>query len=686
MTDNPLLIPSSLPQHAPDFPKIQDEHYSPALQAALAEARSNIAVLKANPAPADFENTIVALETASETLGEVNSVFYNMLSVIGGDRLHALAEEIGPLNAAFSNDVALDPELFARVKAVHDRKNSLNLTPEQDTLLEETYKGFVRGGALLPDDKKARLREISASLSVLGPSFMNNTKKSAEAYELILTDESDLAGLPDTARGSARQAAQEKGIDKGWLITLDAPSFGPFLQFSARRDLREKVWRAFSTRAWGDAFDNSENIRKIVALRREQSQLLGYESLAAYVLEERMAKNEDEVFAFLDTLKNAYRPAARHDLARLKDFARARDGLDDLKPWDVGYYSELLRQSLFNFSSEDVRPYFPLERVLDGCFAHFSALFAMKFVPAPQYAVWHPDVKVFEVFEEKTNRFIGTLYADFYPRIGKKEGAWKSALRNQGLHRGKVERPLVSIVCNFSKPTPEHPSLLTHDEVLTLFHEMGHATHALLSDVTYPALAGTSVKWDFVELPSQVQENWCYEQETLDKLSGHYLSGAKIPQDLIDKLRAAKNYMGGWAGLRQVSFALLDMAWHSRRVEGFLQSPDQDVGAFEDSIMKDVALFPRLGGPFSASFSHIFAGGYAAGYYSYKWAEVLDADTFEFFLERGLYDSGVAEAYKREILSRGGSEHPAILYRRFRGRDADPQALLRREGLIQQAA
>ncbi|MCK6417346.1 MAG: M3 family metallopeptidase [Alphaproteobacteria bacterium] len=686
MTDNPLLIPSTLPQHAPDFPSILDEHYMPALHAALAEARANIAALKANPAPADFENTIVALETASEALGEVNSVFYNMLSVIGGDALHALAEEIGPLNAAFSNDVALDPELFARVKSVYDRKNGLTLTTEQHTLLEETYKGFVRGGALLADDKKARLREISASLSVLGPSFMNNTKKSAEAYELILTDESDLAGLPDTARASARQAAQEKNIDKGWLITLDAPSFGPFLQFSARRDLREKVWRAFSTRAWGDAYDNSENIRKIVALRREQSQLLGYESLAAYVLEERMAKSEDEVFAFLDTLKNAYRPAAEHDLARLKDFARARDGLEDLKPWDVGYYSELLRQSLFNFSSEEVRPYFPLERVLEGCFAHFSALFAMKFVPAQNYALWHPDVKVFEVFDEKSGRFIGTLYTDFYPRIGKKEGAWKSALRNQGLHRGKVERPLVSIVCNFTKPTPEHPSLLTHDEVLTLFHEMGHATHALLSDVTYAALAGTSVKWDFVELPSQVQENWCYEKETLDKLSGHYQTGAKIPQDLIDKLRAAKNYMGGWAGLRQVSFALLDMAWHSRRVETFLQSAEQDVGAFEDSIMKDVALFPRLGGPFSASFSHIFAGGYAAGYYSYKWAEVLDADTFEFFLERGLYDSSVAEAYKREILARGGSEHPAILYRRFRGRDADPQALLRREGLLEQAA
>jgi len=677
---NPLLEPSALPHAAPAFDQISISDYMPAIHSALQEGRENIAALRNQSDVPDFENTILALECATETLGEVTSVFYNMIGVVGGDALHALAEEIGPLCAALSSDIALDPVIFERVKSVYDRRETLSLTPEQHTLLSETYKDFVRGGALLPADKKERLRALDQELSTLGPLFMNNVKKSAESFSLHLTDEDALAGLPESARMAAHQAAQEKNLS-GWLITLDAPSFIPFLQFSERRDLREHVWRANASRAWNDAYDNTSHIRRIVALRQERADILGYRSHADFVLQERMAQNLETVQTFLNRLQNSYKSAAHDDLARLKDFAKNTDKIDDLKPWDVGFYSERLRQTLFSFSSEDVRPYFPLQNVLSGCFDHFSKLFGLKFTPADGYALWHPDVQVFEVSEEVTHAHIGTLYTDFFPRTGKKDGAWKTGFRSQGLLRGQIRRPLIAIVCNFTKPTAHQPSLLTHNEVLTLFHEMGHAVHALVSDVTYRSLAGTNVLWDFVELPSQVQENWCYERETLDLLSAHYQTGEKIPQDLIEKLRASKNFMCGWAGLRQISLATLDLAWHGLSKV----AADMDVAAFEDEILSELSLFPRYAGPTSTSFSHIFAGGYAAGYYSYKWAEVLDADTFELFLQRGLYDRDTANAYRREILARGGSEHPAILYRRFRGRDADPDSLLRREGLLNAA-
>ena len=653
----------------------------PAVEASIEMARMNIEEIKNNPAAPDFENTIVALETSSEMLGQVTGIFYNMLSSNGGDELHALAEKIGPVTSNFSSDIILDAALFARIKTVYDNRAKFKLDAEQSMLLDDTYKDFVRGGALLDESKKQRLREINEQLSVLGPSFMNNAKKSAEAFELVIENEADLAGLPEMAKDAARHAANEKGYTGKWLVTLDMPSYIPFVQYADNRELRERVWRAFSSRAWKDAHDNSSNVLKIVSLRHEHAQMMGFPDHAHFVLERRMAEKPENVLKFLNKLKDAYKPAAKKDLDTLKAFAKDMHGLDDLKPWDVGYYSEKLKQELFKFSSEDLRPYFKLDNVLAGCFEHFSKLFNLSFKAADGYDLWHPDVKVFEVFDKGDNSFVGTLFADFHPRSGKKDGAWMTSFRAQGRYNNKIERPVTAIVCNFTKPTPERPSLITHDEVLTLFHEMGHALHGLLSRVTYRSLSGTSVMWDFVELPSQVQENWCYEKETLDLFAQHYETGETIPTELIDKVVTAKNYMGGWAGLRQTSFSLLDMAWHT--VDPLTI---KDVGAFEDEHTKDTALFPRLGGPFSASFSHIFAGGYAAGYYSYKWAEVLDADTFEVFLERGLYDRKTAEAYKNEILSRGGSEHPSVLYKRFRGRDADPDALLRREGLLQKAA
>jgi len=675
--NNPLLELSSLPHHAPRFDLYKTEHFLPAVKQAIEEARANIDAIKNSADEPSFENTIVALETAAETLGEVTSVYYNGLSAMGGDDLHALIEEIGPITAQFSNDISLDPDLFARVKAVYDKRDELSLTAEEATLLEDSYKSFVRSGALLDEDKKTRLREISEKLSTLGPTFMNNVSKSSEAFELVIDNENDLSGLPESALSSAQHAAEERNYKDKWLFTLDYPSYIPFMQYADNRELRETMWRAFSNRAHGDDFDNQDNILAITRLRHEKAQLLGFDTHAGYVLDERMAKKPEEVWSFLDKLKATYKPAAEQDLQQIKDFAHECGLAGEIKPWDIAYYSEKLKEKLFEFSSEELRPYFPLENVLTGCFTHFEKLFGLRFKPSDAYPVWHKDVKAFEVYDARNDEFVGLFYGDFFPRKGKKSGAWMTAYRAQGLYRGALECPVIAIVCNFTKPTGDKPSLLTFDEVTTLFHEMGHATHGLLSKVTYRSLSGTSVLWDFVELPSQLQENWCYEKDTLDMFAAHYETGEKIPPELIDKLRAARNFMVGYGGLRQIALGTLDMSWHDRDPAGI-----DDVAAYEDKSIKDVTLFERLGGPVSTSFNHIFAGGYSAGYYSYKWAEVLDADTFELFLEKGLYDKNAAESLKEEILSKGGSEQPDILYKRFRGREADPEALLRREGLL----
>ncbi len=676
-TNNPLLQKSPVKNQSPAFDKVKIDHYLPAFETAITEARANINAIKNSTENATFENTIVALETASETLSNVASVYYNALSAVGGDDLHKLTETIGPMNAAFASDVNLDPDLFSRVEQVYNQKGKLNLNTEKATLLEDTYKGFVRSGALLDKSKKSRLRDISQELSTLGPAFMQNVSKSAESFEMILTDKDNLKGLPEGVIDSAAHAAKENGHENSWLFNLDYPSFGPFMQFADNRDLREKIWRAFSSRAFDDNYDNRNNIKNILTLKDERAKLLGYDHHAAYVLEERMAGSADNVLNFLEKLKSVYKPAAEKELEELKSFAKKYDGNDDIKPWDTGYYSEKLKQKLFSVSSEDFRPYLQLDKVLAGCFTHFEKLFDIRFETNNEYPTWHKDVQSFDLFDKNTNVFIGTLLADFHPRTGKKPGAWKTNYRNQGLLDGKIERPVTAIVCNFTKPTPDRPSLLSHGEVTTLFHEMGHAIHALLSDVTYQSLAGTSVKWDFVELPSQLQENWCYEKETLDLLAEHYETGEKIPQDLIDKLNASKNFMIGMFGLRQIGLGLLDMTWHTTDPKTI-----NDPAAFEDSVMKDTALFPRMAGPISTSFNHIFAGGYSAGYYSYKWAEVLDADAYEAFKENGLYDKATADAYKESVLTKGGTDKPETLYRKFRGRDADPDALLRREGLL----
>ncbi|MBX2834692.1 MAG: M3 family metallopeptidase [Micavibrio sp.] len=679
MTDtNPLLQISTLPNKAPAFEKIKAEHYLPAVETGISEARANYDAIKNNEDAPTFENTIVAMETAGETLDTATSVFYNQLSCMGGDDLHELAGKIGPLTSNFGSDIILDEKLFARVKDLYDRIDTLGLNTEEHTLLEDSYIGFVRGGALLGNDKKKRLREINEQLSTLSPDFMNNASKSAEAFEMIIDNEADLSGLPQSAIDAAAFSAKENGHEGKWHFSLDYPSYIPFVQYADNRELREKMWRGFANRAYGDQYDNCDNIMKIVNLKHERANLLGYKTHAEYVLERRMAETPENVLGFLDRLKATYKPSAEQDLARLKEFAGENGLNEDLKPWDIGYYSEKLKQKLFDFSSEDFRPYLPLDNVLKGTFEHFEKLFNITFDKAAGYEVWHKDVQVFDVKDKESGEFIGTLFADFFPRTGKKQGAWMTAYRSQGLYNGQVERPVIAIVCNFTKPTGDKPALLTHNEVTTLFHEMGHAIHGLLSNVTYQSHSGTSVLWDFVELPSQLQENWCYEKETLDMFAEHYETGAKIPEELINKLRASMHFMNGWGGLRQVSLGTLDMTWHTTD-----PATIQDVAELEDEAVKDCALFPRLAGPTSSSFSHIFAGGYSAGYYSYKWAEVLDADTFELFQENGLYDAKSAQSYRDNILSRGGTEKPAVLYQNFRGRDADPDALLRREGLLE---
>ncbi len=680
-TDNPLLKTFSTPYGTPPFDEIKPEHFIPAIETSIDIARSNIEQIKNNTDAPNFVNTIEALETSSEDLGSIAGIYYNLLSVIGSDDYNALAEQIGPMTSLFSSEVSMDAKLFERIKAVYDDRKNHNYNDVEKTLLEDSYDGFVRSGALLSAQDQEKLKELNQQSSTLSPEFSNNLTKSSAEFELRITSESDLSGIPDTAIESAKQAASEKGYENEWLFTLDFPSYIPLITYADNRDIREKVWQAFSNRAYGGEHDNSDTLKKVVKLRSEKMKLMGYKCYSDFVLEDRMAKTTDTVLAFLERLKRTYKPAAEKDLANLKAFAKETENIDDLKPWDVGYLAEKRKVSLFNFSEEELRPYFPLDKVLRGTFEHFSKLFNLDFKERNDVQTWNKDVPAFEVTDKTSGDVFGILYADFYIRENKRSGAWKASFRDHGLFKGENPPAIIEIVCNFPKATKDRPSLLSFNDVETLFHELGHALHALIGRTKYHSTSGTNVLWDFVELPSQLQENWLYEPETLALVSEHYETGKQIPADLIEKLRASKNYMSGWGGLRQVSLATLDMAYHCTQ-----DIEINDIIEFEDKAIKDCTFFPRLGGPSSTSFGHIFAGGYAAGYYSYKWAEVLDADAFEAFLEDGLYNQETAKKYREMILEKGGSVDPSVLYHNFRGRDADPEALFRREGLLDKSA
>jgi peptidyl-dipeptidase Dcp len=582
------------------------------------------------------------------------------------------------LLSAYSSDVSLDDQIFQKIKFVFDHCAELKLQGENLRLAEKYYKDFSRNGALLTTDKKNELRQLDQELSILSPQFSENVLKATNAYELWIEQADDLDGLPEGIREAAAIAADQKGKKGKWLFTLHAPSLIPFLTYSSKRNLREKIWRASSSKAFGGEFDNSGIVKKIVELKFKRAQMLGFKDYAEYVLEERMAKDAATVFKFLEKLLVPSKKAALKDLQDLKEFRKQLEGTDEIKPWDFGFYSEKLKEQKYSFNEEELRPYFKLENVVDGVFEHARKLFGITFKPTTAAPTYHPDVKTFEVFHEKTNEYVGLFYMDFFPRETKKGGAWMTNYREQGLWSDDVKRPHVSIVCNFTKPTPTKPSLLTYDEVRTLFHEFGHALHGLLSQCHFRSLGGTNVYWDFVELPSQIMENWTEEKESLDLFARHYETNEKIPAALVEKIKKSSLFQSGWMTLRQISFAWLDMKWYTT-------NPNQisDVDAFETENTEATRLIPKEpGSNVSCSFGHIFGGGYAAGYYSYHWAAVLDADAFEYFKEKGLYNPEVAAKFKDSILSRGGTAHPMDLYKEFRGREPDPDSLLRRNGLL----
>ena len=674
---NPLLEKFNTPFDTPPFHLIKTEHFLPAIQEAIKAAKNEIASIKTIALP-DFENTIAALDRAGNKLNVISAIFFNLNSAETNDEIQALAREISPLLTAHSNDVLLDEELFERIKQVNAQKEQLKLNEEQETLLDKTYKGFVRNGALLNEKQKIRLREIDKELSQLGLKFGENVLAETNKYELVVENEADLSGLPDDIKEAAAQTAEERGKIGKWVFTLSYPSYIPFMTYADNRALRKEIFIAYNTKSCkGDELDNQQHIKDMLKLKDERAKLLGYKSFSDFVLEERMAKSGPEVLDFLSHLLEKAKPKAEAEIQELEKFAKELDGLDKIEKWDFGYYSEKLKKQKYEVDDELLRPYFKLENAIEGVFTTAEKLYKLKFEINKDIPVYHPDVTAYEVKDEEGNH-ISVFYADFFPRAGKRNGAWMTSFRGQKVMDGKDQRPHVSIVCNFTKPTKTKPSLLTFNEVTTLFHEFGHALHGMLANGTYESLSGTSVYWDFVELPSQIFENWCYEKKCLDLFAKHYQTGEPISEDLIQKIKNASNFHQGYQTLRQISFGLLDMAFHTTD-----PTLIQDIPEFEKKVMAETNLLPDVSGTLmSTSFSHIFQGGYAAGYYSYKWAEVLDADAFELFLEKGIFDLDTATSFKENILSAGGRVHPSILYKRFRGREPKPEALLKRAGLI----
>ena len=677
--DNPLLQPFDL---AP-FSKINNEHYLPAIKALIDITKQEVSLISKNPDTPTFKNTVEALENTGGALDRATSIFFNLNSAETNDQIQQIAQEVSPLLSNFSNDLLLNQELFKRVKTVYDHKQTYALSGEQQMLLEKQYKGFARNGANLSEQKKAQLRSIDTQLSKLGLSFGENVLAQTNAFELLLDKEQDLAGLPEGAKEAAKQVAAEKG-KKGWVITLDYPSYVPFMKYAQNRALRKKLALAFGARAFQNkGKNNQQHVLDIVKLRHQRAQLLGYESHAHFVLEDRMAQSPQKVHAFLNELLVKARPAAQKEFDELEAFAKKLDSIDQLQKWDSAYYAEKLKQEKFSLDDEQLKPYFKLENVINGVFTVASKLFDLEFKEDPTIDTYHPDVKTYRVLGTE-GKLIAIFYADFHPRAGKRGGAWMTSYKPQqkiDTPNGKGvinDRPHISNVCNFTKPTATKPSLLTFNEVTTLFHEFGHGLHGMLANTKYKGLSGTNVSWDFVELPSQILENWCYEKQTLELFATHYKTGEVIPMELIDKIKASATFHQGMQTLRQLSFGLLDMAWH-----GSDPSKITSVKDFENNAFGDTVLYPDTANTcMSTAFSHIFQGGYSAGYYSYKWAEVLDADAFAYFKNEGIFNKKVASKFKDFVLSKGGTQDPMKLYIKFRGQKPNPDALLERAGLV----
>ena len=658
------------------FSQIKLEDYKPAFIENIAQAKAEIDAIITNSEAQTFENTIVALDFSGENLDRLSSIFFNLNSAETCDEMQKIAQEVSPLLTEFSNDIALNEDLFKRVKAVYDQKDSLNLTTEQATLLDKKFKGFSRNGALLNEEDKLKLREIDTELAKTKLTYGENILAETNNYQLHITNEEDLKGLPDGAKEMAASLAKSKNLE-GWVFTLDFPSYLPFVTYVENRELRKEIAIAAGKKSFQDnEFDNKENVKRIVELRHKRANLLGYKSHSDFVLEERMAQNPEKVLSFLNDLLEKAKPASQKEFAQLTAFAKELDGIDQLEKWDGAYYSEKLKQKLFNFDDEILKPYFKLENVLNGAFTIAEKLFGITFKEVFDIDKYHEDVQTFEVLDFE-GQLVAIFYSDFFPRKGKRNGAWMTSYKSQAVKNGINERPHVSIVCNFTPPTETKPSLLTFNEVTTLFHEFGHALHGMLANTTYPSLSGTSVYWDFVELPSQVMENWCYEPEALALFAKHYETGEIIPQEYVEKIKESASFLEGMATLRQLSFGILDMTYHGK------SQTIADVKAFEKQAMEGTSLYPDVEeNCMSTSFSHIFQGGYSSGYYSYKWAEVLDADAFAYFQEKGIFNKEVATKFKDNVLSKGGTELPMELYKKFRGQEPKADALLKRAGLV----
>ena len=674
---NPLLTESPLPFGAPQFDKIENEHYLPAFEEGIAEAKAEIDAIVANEEEPTFENTIEAMEYAGGKLNSAAAVFYALMEAHTNEQMQQIAEQVSPMLTEYSMYVSLNADLFERVKAVYEKRNELGLDVDQMKLLEDNYKSFVRGGANLSDEDKALYSKWSEELSLATLQFSKNVLAATNAYTLNITDEADLAGLPEFVKTMAAETAAEKGLE-GWAFTLDAPSYSPFLQYSENRELRKQIWTAYNTRALGGEFDNTEIVRKIVDLRIKIANILGYETYADYALEERMAKDKKTAVDFIMNLLKPSLEFAKKDIADVFAYAK-KNGFEGkrLESWDFSYWSERYKEAEYSLSAEELKPYFQLENCIDAVFGLASRLYGISFEERKDLPVYHEDVKAYEV-KDADGSHLALFYADFFPRASKRGGAWMTSFRDQSIKDGVEKRPHITIVCNFTKPTADAPALITHDELTTFLHEFGHALHGIFAEGRYPSLTGTSVSRDFVELPSQIMENWAFEPEYLNSFAKHYQTGEPIPAELIEKIVAAKNYLAGYAQVRQLHYGWLDMSWHT-----LTELPAESTIEFESKALAPYAIMPAVeGAAFSGSFSHIFSGGYSAGYYSYKWAEVLEADAFSLFKEKGIFNTEVAASFRENILSKGGTMDEAVIYRNFRGHDPQPEALMQKLGLV----
>ncbi len=659
------------------FNQIKNEDYLPAFKELIHSSEEEINAIVNNPNEPDFENTIEALAFSGEQLDRASSIFFNLNSAETSDELQQIAQEVSPILTEYSSKISQNKALFQKIKKVYDQKDSYNLNEEQQMLLNETYKGFVRSGALLNEDDKEKLQKINMDLSLKSLQFGQNVLASTNNYFKHITNKADLAGIPEAILEQYAEEAKERNLD-GWVITLQYPSYIPFMTYAENRELRKEIALANGKKSFqNDEFDNQKLIVDILKLKQEKAALLGFKNYADYVLEERMAKSPTKVLDFLNELLTKAKPFADKEIEELKSLAK-NDGIEEMQSYDHAFYAEKLRKAKYDLNDEELKPYFPLDQVQEAVFGLSHKLFGLSFEEQKDIPKYHDDVKVYEVFEDEKNSgektFKALLYVDYFPRKGKRAGAWMTSYKNQYQKDGENSRPHISIVCNFSKPTKDTPSLLTFQEVTTLFHEFGHALHGMLANTQYPNLSGTSVKWDFVELPSQFLENFCYEPEFLKTFAKHYKTGEVLPDEKIEKISQSKNFMEGYQTLRQIGFGLLDMNYHTKVEE----LENKNIKQFEDYYTKQTQLYPvNPETAMSPSFSHIFQVGYSAGYYSYKWAEVLDADAFGYFKETGIFNPETAAKFK-VLLSSGGTKDPMDLYKNFRGSEPKVESLLKR--------